>query len=84
MPSRLELAPLPSAQDNEETAGCWLTSPLERHIEIAMGAVLLALQIHSPCLLKRDSHTSPGTIMDLASPSHRAHSRGTVIQADLS
>ena len=33
MPSRLEPAPLPSARANEETAGCWLTSPLERHIE---------------------------------------------------
>ena len=44
--------------------------------KIAVGAILPASQAHSLCPLKRDSHTCPGTIMDLASPSHRAHSRG--------
>ena len=38
MPSRLELAPLPSAWANEEAAGCWLMSPLERHIENCRGS----------------------------------------------
>ena len=38
MPSRLELAPLPSARDNEETVGCWLKSPLEKHIENCRGS----------------------------------------------
>ena len=34
------------------------------------------MQARSLCPLKKDSHTCPGTITDLASPSHRAHSRG--------
>ena len=38
IPSRLELALLPSVRANEETAGCWLTSPLERHIENCRGS----------------------------------------------
>ena len=38
MLSWLELAPLPSAWANEETAGCWVTSQLERHIENCRGS----------------------------------------------
>ena len=80
IPSRLELAPLQSARANEETAGAQAAGSrvrLRGISKIAVGAVLPASQIHSPCPLKRDSHTYPGTITDLASPSQRAHSRGT-------
>ena len=38
IPSRLELAPLPSVWANEETVGSWLMSPLERHIKNCRGS----------------------------------------------
>ena len=38
MHSWLELTPLPSARANEETTGCCLTSPPERHIKNCHGS----------------------------------------------